>query len=196
MLLIVGLGNPGKKYAGNRHNIGFMALDQFADDNAFPAFKSKFQGQYSEGRIAGQKVGLLKPETYMNESGCSVGAACKFFKIAPEQVIVLHDELDLKPGQVKVRQGGGNAGHNGLKSIQAHLGTPDFIRVRIGIGHPGDKNKVSGYVLSDFAKADQDWIEKLLPVLSKYSDLLLKGDHSEYMSKVAMDAPVSTKIKE
>lgn len=188
MYLIVGLGNPGNKYEKNRHNVGFMALDVIADDYGFSDFRSKFQGQYSEGRIGGQKVGLLKPETYMNESGRSVGAAANFYKVKPENIFVFHDELDLTPGKMRVRKGGGNAGHNGLKSMQAHLGTPDFWRIRIGIGHPGDKNKVSGYVLSDFAKVDQDWLEKSLPALSKHAELLLQGNDGDYMSKVAMDA--------
>ncbi|MAE50552.1 MAG: aminoacyl-tRNA hydrolase [Micavibrio sp.] len=187
MYLIVGLGNPGDKYKHNRHNIGFMAMDVIADDYGFSPFRAKFQGQISEGRIGGQKVVLLKPETYMNNSGQSVAAAAKFFKIPPENIIIFHDELDLQPGKVRVRLGGGNAGHNGLKSIQAHLGTADTWRVRIGIGHPGDKSRVSGYVLSDFAKDDQSWIERLLPALSKHIDLLLQGKDSDYMSKVVMN---------
>lgn len=188
MYLIVGLGNPGNKYEKNRHNVGFMALDTIADDYGFSDFRGKFQGQYSEGRIGGQKVGLLKPETYMNESGRSVGAAANFFKIDPDKIFVFHDELDLEPGKTRVRKGGGNAGHNGLKSIQAHLGTPDYWRIRIGIGHPGDKSRVSGYVLSDFAKVDELWLEKLLPALSKHTGLLLEGNDGDFMSKVAMDA--------
>lgn len=171
MYLIVGLGNPGDKYARNRHNIGFMAVDAMRDDDpSIPDFKSKFSGLYTEGRFGREKAGLLKPHTYMNESGRSVGAACKFFKIPPERVIVIHDELDLKPGEVKVKKGGGNAGHNGLKSIQAHLGTPDFWRVRVGIGHPrdfgGGREDVSNYVLSDFAKLEREgWVADLLPQL-------------------------------
>lgn len=188
MYLIVGLGNPGNKYANNRHNVGFMAMDEIASDYSFSDFRTKFQGQYSEGRIGGQKVGLLKPETYMNESGRSVQAAAKFFKIEPDKIFVFHDELDLDPGKVRVRKGGGNAGHNGLKSIQAHLATPDYWRVRIGIGHPGEKNKVSGYVLSDFAKVDQNWLELLLRALSKHAALLLEGNDGDFMSKVAMDS--------
>ena len=186
MYLIVGLGNPGDKYNYNRHNIGFMAMDVIADDYSFSPFRAKFQGQISEGRIGGQKVVLLKPETYMNNSGQSVAAAAKFFKIPPEKIIVFHDELDLQPGKVRVRLGGGNAGHNGLKSIQAHIGTAGTWRVRIGIGHPGDKSRVSGYVLSDFAKDDQPWIEHIVPALSKHIDLLLQGKDSDYMSKVVM----------
>lgn len=187
MFLIVGLGNPGDKYQNHRHNVGFMAIDDIARDHGFPDFRSKFQGLYSEGRIGGQKVGLLKPQTYMNESGQAVGAAVKFYKIDPENVFVFHDELDLEPGKMRARKSGGNAGHNGLKSIQAHLGTPDFWRVRIGIGHPGDKSRVSGYVLSDFSKGDQDWLDKSLPSYSKHISLLLDGQDSDFMSKVSMD---------
>jgi PTH1 family peptidyl-tRNA hydrolase len=193
--LVVGLGNPGDKYKNNRHNIGFMAMDVIAADYGFSPFRSKFQGQISEGRIGDRKIVLLKPETFMNNSGQSVAAAAKFFKMEPENIIIFHDELDLLPGKARVRLGGGNAGHNGLKSIQAHLGSPSTWRVRIGIGHPGDKNRVSGYVLSDFAKIDQDWVERLLPALSKNIDLLLQGKDSDYMSKVVMDCPAPTEIK-
>lgn len=167
MVLLVGLGNPGAKYEKNRHNIGFLAIDEIASEHLFPAYKSKFQGQFSEGRIDGVKVGLLKPDTYMNESGRSVGAAAKFYKIPAERIIVFHDELDIQPTKVKAKKGGGNAGHNGLKSLQAHLGTPDFLRVRIGIGHPGDKNKVSNYVLSDIPKAELQGFEDVLAGLAK-----------------------------
>lgn len=196
MFLIVGLGNPGDKYKGNRHNIGFMAVDQIASDYGFSPFRKKFQGQLSEGRLAGQRAAILKPETYMNESGLSVGAAAKFFKIEPENIIVFFDELDLNPGKMRVRLGGGNAGHNGLKSLQKHLGTADFKRVRIGIGHPGDKNRVSGYVLSDFYKEDLDWLEKMLPALSKHVETLVRGEDELYMTKVAGDAPVPSNKKD
>lgn len=187
MILIVGLGNPGDKYAGNRHNIGFMAVDAIAREYGFPAFRAKFQGQISEGKIDGQKVALLKPQTYMNNSGQSVAAAAKFFKIAPDGIIVFHDELDLESGKLRVKTGGGNAGHNGLKSIQAHLGTPDFVRVRMGIGHPGDKNRVHDYVLSDFARADKDGLAAMLNAVAVHAGLLVKDDAPAYMSKVAMD---------
>lgn len=187
LFLIVGLGNPGEKYKYNRHNIGFMALDRMADDYGFSPYRKKFQGLVAEGRIGAHNVALLKPETFMNNSGQSVAAAAKFYKIDADKMIVLHDELDLEPGKPRTRFGGGNAGHNGLKSIQAHLGTPDYWRVRLGIGHPGDKNKVSGYVLSDFAKSEQVWIDPLLAALSKHIGLLLDGKDSDYMSKVAMD---------
>lgn len=187
MFLIVGLGNPGDKYKGNRHNIGFMAVDHIASDYGFTPFRKKFQGQLSEGRLADQKAAILKPETYMNESGQSVGAAAKFFKIEPENIIVFFDELDLAPGKMRVRLGGGNAGHNGLKSLQKHLGTADFKRVRIGIGHPGDKKRVSGYVLSDFYKEDHDWVEKMLPALSKHVETLAQDEDELYMTKVSQD---------
>lgn len=192
MFLIVGLGNPGEKYAKNRHNIGFMVIDRIADDCGFTPFRKKFQGVFTEGRLAGVKVVLLKPETYMNNSGQSVKAAASFYKIDPDHIVVFHDELDLEPGKVRMRLGGGNAGHNGLKSIQAHLGTPDYKRVRIGIGHPGHKDKVSPYVLGDFAKADQIWVEDLQAALSKHIDLLVQGKDTDYMSKVMMDAKASS----
>lgn len=185
MWLFVGLGNPGDKYANNRHNVGFMAVDAIADEYGFAPFRSKFQGEYSEGRISGIKVGILKPQTYMNESGRSIAAAAKFFKIPPERVVVLYDELDIDPAKLKVRQGGGAAGHNGIKSTMAHLPSPDFWRVRIGIGHPGDKNRVSGYVLSDFAKADQAWLERMIPAIAKYSGLLIDENSDDFMTRVA-----------
>lgn len=185
MWLLVGLGNPGDKYKGNRHNIGFMAIDVIADDKGIGPFKSKFQGEMAEGRIGDEKVVLLKPQTYMNESGQSVGKCAKFYKIPPERVIVFHDELDLNPGKLKVKIGGGVAGHNGLKSIKAHLGTEEFVRVRMGIGHPGDKSRVSGYVLSDFAKADAEWLERVIPACGRYADLLLSESRDDFMTRVA-----------
>lgn len=185
--LFAGLGNPGDKYAGNRHNIGFMAVDAIAQDFSYPAWRKKFQGDMAEGNIENQKVILLKPTTYMNESGQSVKAAAKFFKIKPDRIVIFHDELDLGPGKVRIKQGGGNAGHNGLKSIQAHLGTPDFWRVRLGIGHPGDKNRVHGYVLSDFSKSEKQWLEPLLDACGRHAGLLALGQPDVYMSKVAMD---------
>lgn len=191
MFLIVGLGNPGAQYQGNRHNIGFMVVDEIAADHGFSPFRKKFQGLVSEGRIGNAKVILLKPETYMNNSGQSVVAAAKFYKIEPDHIIVFHDELDLEPSKLRVRLGGGNAGHNGLKSIQAHLGSADYWRVRMGIGHPGDKARVSGYVLSDFAKSEGDWLMDILRACSRHLDLLLNGRESDYMSKVAMDVKPS-----
>jgi len=185
MWLLVGLGNPGDKYKGNRHNIGFMAIDQIADANGLGLFKSKFQGALAEGRIGAEKVVLLKPQTFMNESGQSVGKVAKFYKIDPARIIVFHDELDLDAGKVRVKTGGGTAGHNGLKSIKAHLGTPDFKRVRMGIGHPGDKSRVSGYVLSDFAKAEGEWVQRVLCAAADYAPLLLAGSEDEFMRRVA-----------
>lgn len=184
MWLIVGLGNPGDKYKGNRHNVGFMVMDAIADDNMFPNFKSKFQGEISEGRIAGEKVALLKPQTYMNESGQSVRKAADFYKIPPERIIVFYDELDLAPSKIKIKQGGGSGGHNGIKSMDAHLGDKDYWRVRLGIGHPGDKNRVSGYVLSDFSKEEQKWLPDFIDVLAKNVKYLVEGSNSDYMTRV------------
>ena len=149
MKLFVGLGNPGKKYVNNRHNIGFMALDQIANDHSFSSWKSKFQGQLSDGKLGLEKVILLKPETFMNLSGQSVSETIKFYKIKTEDVVVFHDELDLSPSKLRVKISGGHAGHNGLRSIHQHIG-PDYQRVRMGIGHPGHKDRVANYVLSDF----------------------------------------------
>ncbi len=185
MWLLVGLGNPGSKYAGNRHNVGFMAVDSIVAQHGIGPFKSKYGGQLAEGRIGDQKVALLKPETFMNESGRSVGAAAKFYKIPPDHIIVFHDELDLLASKIRVKKGGGNAGHNGLRSIDAHLGTPDYIRVRLGIGHPGDKDRVHGYVLSDFARVEQEWLVPYLDAVGDYADLLLNAKDNEFMSKVA-----------
>ncbi len=185
MWLLVGLGNPGDEHAKHRHNIGFMVLDAIADEVGFPSWRSKFQGEMSEGKMGDDKVVLLKPQTYMNESGQSVGKAAKFYKIPPEKIIVFHDELDLKNATVRIKKGGGNAGHNGLRSIQDHLSTPDFWRTRIGIGHPGDKNRVSGYVLSDFAKADQDWVETVIGGLANSCDLIVRDGPEAYGKKVS-----------
>lgn len=185
MWLIVGLGNPDKKYAGNRHNVGFMTIEQIASDYSAPDFQKKFLGIVSRGTISGHSVLLLKPMNYMNNSGLSVAQAATFFKIPPERIIVFYDELDLKPGQIKVRKGGGAAGHNGIRSMMAQLPSPDFWRARIGIGHPGDKSRVSGYVLSDFAKADQAWLDKLLPAISDHLPLLLEENDSDFMTRVA-----------
>jgi peptidyl-tRNA hydrolase, PTH1 family len=161
MRLFVGLGNPGTKYLRHRHNIGFMALDRLADDHGFSPWRSKFQGQVSEGKLGSEKVILLKPETFMNLSGQSVGEAMRFYKLESHEVTVFHDELDLAPGKVRVKSGGGHAGHNGLRSIHQHLG-PHYDRVRMGIGHPGHKDRVAGYVLHDFAKADENWLDDVM----------------------------------
>ncbi len=185
MKLFVGLGNPGAKYAGNRHNIGFMALDRIAKDHDFGPWRARFQGQVTEGRLGREKVILLKPETFMNLSGQSVGEAMRYHKLTPEDVIVFHDELDLAPGKARVKQGGGHAGHNGLRSIHQHIGD-SYGRVRLGIGHPGHKDRVAPYVLSDFAKADADWLDDLLRGLSDGAPALADGDSGRFMNAVAL----------
>ncbi len=185
MRLIVGLGNPGAKHAGNRHNIGFMAADRIAADHAFGPWKAKFQGLLSDGILSGEKIVLLKPQTYMNLSGQSVGEAMRFYKLTPADVTVLYDELDLAPGKARVKFGGGSAGHNGIRSIDAHIG-PDFHRVRLGIGHPGHKDRVADFVLSDFAKADRDWIDALLQGVSEGAADLAQGDGARFMNAVAL----------
>jgi len=185
MKLIVGLGNPGGKYARNRHNIGYMAVDRIAEDHNFGPWKSRFQGLVAEGRLGAEKVLLLKPETFMNLSGQSVGEAIRFYKLDPDQVIVLHDELDLAPGKTRVKHGGGHAGHNGLRSIHGHIGD-SYGRVRLGIGHPGRKELVSGYVLHDFARADADWLEDLMRGISDGAPYLAAGDDGKFMNAVAL----------
>ncbi|WP_284165058.1 aminoacyl-tRNA hydrolase [Frigidibacter sp. SD6-1] len=185
MKLFVGLGNPGAKYAGNRHNIGFMAVDRIAADHGFPPFRAKFQGLVSEGRLGTERVALLKPETFMNLSGQSVGEAMRFYKIEPADVVVFHDELDLAPAKMRLKTGGGHAGHNGLRSLHAHIGD-SYRRVRLGIGHPGHKDRVAPYVLSDFAKADQDWLDDLMRGLSDGAVALAEGDEARFMNAVAL----------
>ncbi|MBD3678508.1 MAG: aminoacyl-tRNA hydrolase [Rhodobacteraceae bacterium] len=185
MKLFVGLGNPGAKYAKNRHNIGFMAVDRIELDHDFGPWRSKFNGQVSEGRLGREKVILLKPETFMNRSGQSVGEAMRFFKLTPTDVTVFHDELDLAPGKLRVKTGGGHAGHNGLRSIHDHIGA-EYHRVRIGIGHPGHKDKVAPYVLNDFAKADEDWLDDLLRGISDGAPSLADGDSAKFMNAVAL----------
>lgn len=185
MKLIVGLGNPGPKYAGNRHNIGFMAVDRIAADHGFGPWKARFQGQAAEGRLGQEKILLLKPETFMNNSGQSVGEAMRFYKLEPADVIVLHDELDLAPGKTRVKTGGGHAGHNGLRSIHAHIGE-HYGRVRLGIGHPGRKDLVSHYVLHDFSKADQDWLDDLLRGVSEGAADLAEGETGRFLNAVAL----------
>ncbi|PTQ74414.1 aminoacyl-tRNA hydrolase [Celeribacter persicus] len=185
MRLFVGLGNPGAKYAGNRHNIGFMVLDRIASDHGFSPWRAKFQGQTCEGRLGRDKVILLKPETFMNLSGQSVGEAMRFYKLDPADVVVFHDELDLAPGKVRVKTGGGHAGHNGLRSIHQHIGA-DYDRVRLGIGHPGHKDRVAPYVLSDFAKADQDWLDDVLRGCSDGAPALADGEAAKFSNAVAL----------
>ena len=197
MLMIAGLGNPGARYAGNRHNIGFMALDEIARDPAFGPWSKKFLAEIAEGQIGGEKVLLIKPLTFMNESGRSVGEAARFFKIDPADIVVVHDELDLAPGKLRVKKGGGNGGHNGLKSIDAHLGTRDYRRVRLGIGHPGSKEAVTPHVLGDFAKADREWLEPLLEAVARHVGTLVSGEDALFMNKVSVatqsDEPAGAK---
>lgn len=185
MQLWVGLGNPGSQYAMNRHNVGFMAVDTIAEVHGFAPVQKKFQGWTQDGRIGTQRVILLKPATYMNESGRSVAEALRFFKLGVEALTVFHDELDLAPMKVKVKQGGGIAGHNGLRSLDQHLG-PDFRRVRIGIGHPGHKDRVTGYVLGNYAKAETDDLADMLGALAGEAEWLARGDDARFMSDVAL----------
>jgi PTH1 family peptidyl-tRNA hydrolase len=192
MHLIVGLGNPGAEYAGHRHNVGFMAADEIARQHNFPPFRSKFSALLSEGVIDGEKVLILKPQTFMNRSGDAVGQAAKFYKLAPADISVMHDELDLAPGKVRIKTGGGNGGHNGLKSIESHLGK-DFVRIRLGIGHPGHKDRVHSHVLSNFHKADGEWLEPLLDALARNAALLAKGDAAGLMNKLALAVPSAEK---
>ncbi len=196
MKLFVGLGNPGAKYAQNRHNIGFMALDRIAEDHGFAPWRSKFQGQISEGRLGSKKVVLLKPETFMNKSGQSVGEALRFFKLEPESVVVFHDEIDLAPAKLRVKQGGGHAGHNGLRSLHGHIGDA-YARVRMGVGHPGSKDAVPHYVLKDFPKTDQDWLADLMAGISDGAAHLADGDTGRFQNAVALrlNPPRSSKTE-
>jgi PTH1 family peptidyl-tRNA hydrolase len=183
MRLFVGLGNPGPGYSGNRHNIGFMALDAIARRWNFPSWRARFSGEMSEGEIGGVRTLLLKPKTYMNESGRSVSEAARFFKIDLPDIVVFHDELDLAPAKVRVKTGGGNAGHNGLRSISPAIGN-DYVRVRLGIGHPGHKDVVHSHVLSDFAKSDRDWVACLIDAIADNADLLANGDAAGFQNKI------------
>lgn len=185
MKAIVGLGNPGPKYAGNRHNVGFMAIDRIAERADAGPFRSRFQGLAAEARLGSERALLLKPSTYMNESGRSVRQAMDFYKMSAADVVVLYDELDLAPGRLRVRQGGGAAGHNGVRSMIRHCG-PDFWRVRIGIGHPGRPEAVQGYVLKDFARADKAWLEPMLDAIGDNGDRLAAGDDANFMNRIAM----------
>jgi PTH1 family peptidyl-tRNA hydrolase len=185
MRLVVGLGNPGARYTRNRHNIGFMAADAIARRHGFSPFRDRFKGELAEGTIAGERRLLLKPQTFMNVSGESVLAAMSFYKIRPEEIVVIHDELDLRPGKVRVKLGGGNAGHNGLRSIDALIG-PDFWRLRIGIGHPGVKELVHPYVLQNFpAEEISLWVTPLVDAVAETVPLLLGGAPDAFMSEVA-----------
>jgi PTH1 family peptidyl-tRNA hydrolase len=183
MLLIVGLGNPGSGYAGNRHNIGFMAVEAIAKRHGIGPFRRRFQGVSAEGPLGGERVLLLLPGTFMNESGRAVAEAMNFYKLALSDIVVLHDEIDLSPGKVRVKTGGGSAGHNGLRSISSQVGN-DYRRVRIGVGHPGLKELVHGYVLSDFAKSERDWVETLCGLIADNAPLLAKGEDASFQNKV------------
>jgi PTH1 family peptidyl-tRNA hydrolase len=185
MKLLVGLGNPGARYASTRHNIGWMAVDAIAGACHFGPERAKFQGRIREGSVAGRKALILKPETFMNLSGQSVGEALRFYRLTPADVIVFHDELDLAPGKCRVKTGGGHAGHNGLRSLHQHIG-PDYVRVRLGIGHPGDKARVADYVLHEFAKADRDWLDPLLGGIADGAPKLIEGDAGGFQNAVAL----------
>jgi PTH1 family peptidyl-tRNA hydrolase len=185
MRLIVGLGNPGSHYARNRHNIGFMAADSIARRHRFPGFRNRFRGELSEAPIGGERTLLLKPQTFMNASGEAVGKTARFFKILPSEIIVLHDEIDLRPGKLRVKCGGGSAGHNGLRSIDGVLG-PDYWRIRLGIGHPGVKEAVQPYVLQNFSDEERTgWVVPLLEAIAETIPLLVSGAPDAFMSEVA-----------
>jgi PTH1 family peptidyl-tRNA hydrolase len=189
MLLFAGLGNPGAKYADNRHNVGFMAADAIARRHSFSPWSKKFRAEIAEGRIGGEKVLLIKPLTFMNLSGQSVGEALRFYKLEPSAVTVFYDEIELPAGKVRVKTGGGSAGHNGIRSLDQHIGN-SYRRVRIGVGHPGVKEMVHGYVLSDFAKSERDWVETLTGIVADNAELLARGQDASFQNKVhlAMDA--------
>ena len=189
MLLLVGLGNPGPRYAGHRHNVGFMAVDEIVRRRVFSPWRTRFNGEVTEGHLGGERTLVLKPMTFMNESSKAVGEAVRFLKVPLDRVVVFHDELDLAPGRVRMKKGGGAGGHNGLRDIDAHVGN-DYRRVRIGIGHPGDKDRVLGYVLNDFAKSERPWVEALTDIIADNAQLLARGEDSTFQNKVhlAMDA--------
>ena len=194
MKILVGLGNPGDKYEMNRHNVGFMAVEAIAENYSAGPWKRRFQGMAAEVEIGRERCLLLKPATFMNESGRSVGEAIRFYKVSPADVIVFHDELDLEPGRVRVKFGGGHAGHNGLKSISAHIGN-DYHRARIGIGHPGSREAVVSYVLHDFSKKDREWLEPLLNAIASGTPHLLSGQDAKFLNEIARASrpPVETK---
>jgi PTH1 family peptidyl-tRNA hydrolase len=189
MALFVGLGNPGARYAGNRHNIGFMAVDAIAKRHGFPPWRRRFQGVATEKTIAGDRLLLLLPGTFMNESGLAVAEATNFYKVPVGEIVVFHDEIELPPAKLRVKAGGGNAGHNGLRSISAHIGN-DYRRVRLGVGHPGHKDLVQPYVLNDFAKSDRPWVDALVDIVADNAELLARGEDATFQNRVhlAMDA--------
>lgn len=183
MILLVGLGNPGEKYARQRHNIGFMAVDEIIRRHSFTPERKRFQGLVSEGMLGGIKALILKPQTYMNESGRSVGEAMRFYKLTPADVVVMHDELDLPAAKLRIKTGGGAAGNNGIRSIAEHIG-PEFRRLRIGIGHPGDRDRVTSHVLGDFSKKDKGWLDPLLEAIAEAAPLLAQGKDSSFANRV------------
>ncbi|MGC4024978.1 MAG: aminoacyl-tRNA hydrolase [Mesorhizobium sp.] len=185
MLIFAGLGNPGAKYANNRHNVGFMAADAIARRHSFSPWTKKFQGEIAEGRLGGEKILLLKPSTFMNLSGQSVGEAMRFYKLDPSAVTILYDEIDLAAGKVRIKTGGSAGGHNGIRSIDQHIAN-DYRRVRIGVGHPGAKELVHNHVLGDFSKADQSWLDPLLQAIADNADMLAKGEDNGFMNKVSL----------
>lgn len=183
MQLFAGLGNPGSQYEHNRHNVGFMAVDEIHRHHSFAPWRRKFQALISEGTIGGSKVLLMKPTTFMNESGRAVREAVAFYKLAPDQVLVIYDEMDLPAGKIRMKQGGGHGGHNGPRSVHAHIGG-EYRRLRIGVGHPGDKHRVTNWVLSDFAKSDQDWLQPLMDEIARNAEFLAKQEDATFASKV------------
>jgi PTH1 family peptidyl-tRNA hydrolase len=189
MWILVGLGNPGKEYQDNRHNIGFMVIDAIASEYGLGPFKSKFEGELCEGRIGEEKVVLVKPMTYMNLSGQCVQKVARFYKVTPNRIVAFHDELDLAAGKMRTKKGGGAAGHNGLKSMDQHLNSQDYWRVRLGIGHPGDKDRVTGHVLGDFSKEEKKWLPDWIGALAKNISVFIAGKNEDYMTKVAADFP-------
>ena len=193
MRILAGLGNPGAQYQNNRHNVGFMAADAIARRHSFSPWTKKFKALVAEGTIGTEKVLLMKPQTFMNNSGQSVGEAARFFKIEPGDISILYDELDLQPAKIRVKIGGGNGGHNGIRSLDAHLPSKDYRRVRIGIGHPGVKELVHNWVLGDFAKADTAWLDPLLDAIADNADLLATGKDNDFMNRVALATPGGTR---
>jgi PTH1 family peptidyl-tRNA hydrolase len=197
MLIIAGLGNPGSKYSGNRHNIGFMAVDAIQRRVGFSPWSKKFKAEISEGELGGEKVLLMKPQTYMNVSGEAVGEAMRFYKLGPQDILAIYDELDLAPGKARIKTGGGHGGHNGVKSLDAHLGK-EYRRMRLGIGHPGSKELVHNHVLGDFAKADRTWLEPLIDALADNAEMLVRKEDSQILNKLALaigDQPEEPKAK-
>lgn len=192
MLVFAGLGNPGARYAGNRHNVGFMAADAIARRHSFSPWSKKFQAEVAEGRIGDERVLLIKPQTYMNESGRSVGEALRFYKLSPADLTVFYDEIDLAAGKVRIKTGGGAGGHNGIRSIDGHVGQ-DYRRVRIGVGHPGIREMVMPHVLGDFSKADREWLDPLLAAIADNAAMLIAGDDNGFMNKLSLAVPGAAK---